>query len=132
MHTVTLNMARDKDTRENFVTWYKEVFSFTANAMTALYDVQILKDCKTLSELDNEAVANICKMVSKDTGQSVAKLAATRLKLLCFWIKHQDWTSQEIGTTLKPLVGVTLKTISLLQMQKHDEDVWASENKDPE
>jgi hypothetical protein len=44
----------------------------------------MLKDAKTLSELDDDAVVNICKAVSKDTGQSVAKIAATKLKLACF------------------------------------------------
>ncbi len=102
------------------------------NAATTLYDVQMLKTCATLSELDDKAIANICKAVSKDTSQSVAKLAATRLKLLCFWIKHQYQTSQDIGTTSKPLVWVTLKMVSLWQMQKHDEDVWAFENTEPE
>jgi hypothetical protein len=99
-------MARDKDTHENFIGWYEEEFGFTANAATTLYDVQMLKTCSTLSELDNDAIANICKGVGKGTGRSVAEVAATRLKLVCFWIKHQYRTSREIGTTLKPLVKV--------------------------
>jgi hypothetical protein len=122
MRMKTLAMERGKDTRENFVTWYKDEFGFTANAATALYNVQMLKTCRTLSELDNEAVANVCKVVSNDTGQSLAGLNATRLKLLCFWIKHQYRTSREIGTTSKPLVPMKLETISLLRMQKCDED----------
>jgi hypothetical protein len=77
-------MARDKDTRENFVTRYKDKFGFTSNAATTLYDVQMLKICATLFERDDEAIANICEVVSKDTGQSVAELAMTRLNLLCF------------------------------------------------
>jgi hypothetical protein len=93
-------MARDKDTYENFFAWYKEEFGFTANAGTALHDVQMLKACSTLSELDNDAIANICKAISKDTGQLVAKVAATRLKLACFWIKHQHRTSREIGSEI--------------------------------
>ncbi len=76
-------MARDKDTWENFLLWYNQEFGFNANAMTALYDVQMLQDAKTLSELDNDAIAHICKAISKDTGQSVAKIAATKLKLAC-------------------------------------------------
>jgi hypothetical protein len=132
MCTKTLAMARDKDTHKNFIAWHKEGFHFTANATAALYDVQMLKTCSTLSELDNNVVANICKVVSKDTGQSVAKVAETRLKLVCFWIKHQYQTSQEIGTTSKPLVWVKFERISLLQLQKHDEDAWASKKKEPE
>jgi hypothetical protein len=122
MLTKTLIMARDKDTRENFVAWYKDEFGFTTNAATALYDVQMLKTCATLSELDEEAVANICKAISNDTGQSVAELAATKLKLLCYWIKHQYRTSQEIGTTSKLLVRVTLKKIKTTNNNEDEDD----------
>jgi hypothetical protein len=77
-------MASDKDTRDNFLLWYIQEFGFNTNAATALHDVQMFKDAKTLSELDDDAIANNCKAVSKDTGQSVAKIAATKLKLACF------------------------------------------------
>jgi hypothetical protein len=93
MCTKTLVIARDKDTHKNFVVWYREVFGLSANTVTALYNVQMLKTCANLSELDNKAIANVCKVVSKDTDQSVTKLAATRLNLLCFWIKNQYQTS---------------------------------------
>jgi hypothetical protein len=92
-------MARDRDTRENFITWYNQEFGFTANATTTLHNVQMLKDALTLSELDNDAVVNICKSIDKDTSQSVAKIAATKLKLTCFWIRHQIRTWREIGGT---------------------------------
>jgi hypothetical protein len=108
-------MARDKDTRDNFLLWYNQEFGFNANAAAALHDMQILKDAKTLSELDNDAIANICKVISKDTGQSVAKIAATELKLTCFWVRHQIWTSREIGGTGRPLVKIKYSgTIDLL------------------
>jgi hypothetical protein len=74
-------MARDKDTPKNFIVWDKEEFGFTANAATALHDVQMHKDALTLSQLDNDAVANICKVISKDTGQSDAKIATTKIKV---------------------------------------------------
>jgi hypothetical protein len=77
-------MARDADTSKNFVMWYIQEFGFNINAATTLHDVQMLKDAKTLSELDDDAIENICKAVSKDTGQSVAKIAATKSKLACF------------------------------------------------
>jgi hypothetical protein len=93
----------------------------------------MLKTCSTLSELDNDTISNICKAVSEDTGQSVAEVAATRLKLVCFWIRHQYRISREINMTSKALVCVEFKgTISLLQQQKRDEDTWTSENKEPE
>jgi hypothetical protein len=81
-------MVRDKDTRENFLLWYNQEFGFNANTATALYNAQMLQDAMTLSELDGDAVANICKAISKDTGQSVAKIAVTKLKLTCFWIRQ--------------------------------------------
>ena len=95
--------------------------------------MQMLKDAKTLSELDNNAVANICKAVSKDTGRSVAKIAATKLKLACFWIRHQYRTSREIEGTVRPLVKILYSgTIDLLHQQKQDKDNWATNNKEPE
>ncbi len=78
-------MTRNSDTRENSLLRFIQEFGFNANAATALYNVQMLKDAKTLSELEDDAVANICKAVSKDTGQSVAKIAVTKLKLACFF-----------------------------------------------
>jgi hypothetical protein len=77
-------MTRNSNTWDNFLLWFIQEFGFNANAVTALYNVQMLKDTKTLSELDNGAIANICKVVSKDTGQSVAEIDATKLKLVCF------------------------------------------------
>jgi hypothetical protein len=126
-------MARNSDTRDNFLLWYIQEFGFNLNAATALYNVQMLKDAKTLSELDNDAIADICKAVSKDTGQSVAKIATTKLKLAYFWIRHQYWTLREIGGTGRPLVKILYSgTIDLLQQQKQDKDNWATNNKDPE
>jgi hypothetical protein len=126
-------MARDKDTRKNFVAWYKEEFGFTANAMTTLHDVQMLKTTLTLSELDNDAIAIICKENCKDTNQSVAEVAATKFKLACFWIKHQHRTLRVIGTISKALVHVKFEgTIYLLQQQKKDKDNWTSNNKEAE
>ncbi len=75
MHTAptkSRQMARNSDTRDNFILWYIQEFGFNPNAATNLYDVQMLKDAKTLSEFDDDAVVNICKAVSKDTSQSVA------------------------------------------------------------
>jgi hypothetical protein len=108
-------MVREKDTRENFLAWYIQEFGFNTNAATALHNVQMLKDAKTLSELDDDAIANICKAVSKNTGQSVAEIAVTKLKLACFWIRHQIWTSREIGGTGRLLVKIPYSgTIDLL------------------
>jgi hypothetical protein len=126
-------MTRNSDTQENFLLWSIHECGFNPNAATALYNVQMLKDAKTLSELDDDAVANICKAVRKDTGQSVAEIATTKLKLTCFWIRHQYQTLREIGGTTRPLVKINYSgTIELLQQQKQDEDNWAANNKEPD
>jgi hypothetical protein len=112
-------MARDKNSQENFLLWYIQEFCFNTKAVTALYNVQMLKDAKTLSELDDDTIANICKAVSKDTGQSVAKIAATKLKLACIWIRHQIRTLREIRGIGRPPVKIPYTgTIDLLQQQK--------------
>jgi hypothetical protein len=130
---MTRSMTRNSDTQDNFLLWFIQEFGFNANAATALDDVQMLKDAKTLSELDNDAIAHICKVVSKDTGQSVAKIATTKLKLAFFWIRHQHRTSREIGVTSRPLVKINYSgAIELLQQQKRDEDNWATNNKEPD
>ena len=97
--TRTQQMARDKDTRENFLLWYIQEFGFNANAATALHNVQMLKDAKTLSELDDDLIANICKCkaVSKDTGQSVAKIASTKLNLTCFGLGTRSGPQERSG-----------------------------------
>jgi hypothetical protein len=120
------------DKCSQLIGWYEEVLGFTNLAATTLCDVQMLKDKKTLSKLDDNAIENICKVVCKDTGQSVAELATTRIKLLCFWIKHQDQTTSVVGRTVSLLVQTTITMINLLKMQKRDEDAWASENKEPD
>ena len=57
---MTRLMMRNSDTRDNFLLWFIQEFGFNANATTALYDVQMLKDAKILSELDDDTIANIC------------------------------------------------------------------------
>jgi hypothetical protein len=126
-------MARGKDSQENFLLWYNKEFGFNANALTTLYDVQMLQDANTLSELDDNAVANICKAISKDTSQSVANIATTKLKLACFWIRHQIRTLRESGGTGRPLVKIADSgTIDLLRQQKQNKNNWDSNNKEPE
>ncbi len=122
------------DTQENVITWFTREFGFSRNDATALHDVQVLKDTQALSKLDdNDAVANVCKAVGKDVGQSVAKIAATKLKLACFWVRHQYQTSREIGGTQRPLVKIVYSgEIDRLQQQKQEEDQWAAARTEPE
>ncbi len=126
-------MAPNSDTRENIITWFTTEFGFTRDAATALHDVQVLKDALALSELDDDdAVANVCKAVGKDIGQSVAKIAATKLKLTCFWIRHQYRTTRVIGGTQRPLVKMKYSgEIDCLREQKQEEDQWAAARTEP-
>ncbi len=82
--TSSRTMAPNSDTQENFLAWFTKEFGFTRKAATNLYGVQMIKDAQALSKLDDDNLANVCKAVGKDVGQSVAKIAATKLKLACF------------------------------------------------
>jgi hypothetical protein len=126
-------MAPNLDTRENIITWFTNEFGFSRNAAIALHDVQALKDAQALSELDDDdAIANVCKAVGKDIGQSIAKIAATKLKLACFWIRHQYRTLREIGGTQRPLVKIKYSgEIDRLREQKRGEDQWAAARTEP-
>jgi hypothetical protein len=126
-------MAPNTYTRENVITWFTREFGFSRNAATALHDVQALKDAQALFELDDDdAVANVCKAVSIDVGQSVAKIAATKLKLACFWVRHQYRTSKEIEGTQRPLVKIIYSgEIDCLRQQKQEEDQWAAARTEP-
>ncbi len=126
--TSSRTMAPNTDIRENLITWFTNEFGFSCNAATVLHDVQALKDALTLSKLyGDDAVANVCKSVSKDVGQSVAKIATTKLKLACFWIRHQYRTSREIGGTQRPLVKIKyIGEIDRLREQKQEEEQWAA------
>jgi hypothetical protein len=131
--TLSRTMAPNSDTRENVIIWFTREFSFTRNAVTALHNVQALKDAQALSKLDNDAVANVCKAVGKDVGQSIAKIATTKLKLACFWVRHPYLTSREIGGTQRPLVKIVYSgEIDRLQEQKREEDQWAAARTEPE
>jgi hypothetical protein len=126
-------MAPNTDTRENVVTWFTREFGFSCNAATALHNVQALKDTQALSEPDDDTIANVCKAVGKDVGQSFAKIAATKLKLACFWVRHHYRTLREIGGTQRPLVKIIYSgEIDHLREQKREEDQWAAARTEPE
>jgi hypothetical protein len=130
--TSSRTMAPNSDTRENFLAWFTKEFGITCNAVTNLYDVQMIKDAQALSELDNDGIANVCKLVGKDVGQSVAKIAETKLNLACFWVRHEYRTSRETGGTQRPLVKIEYSgEIDRLQEQKQEEDQWAAARTEP-
>jgi hypothetical protein len=43
-------MTRDTETRPNFIKWYKEVFGFSNQVVTALYDNQLVLRAAVLRE----------------------------------------------------------------------------------
>jgi hypothetical protein len=127
-------MAPNTDTWENAIAWFTREFGFSCNAATALHDVQALRDAQASSELDDDdPIANVCKAVGKDVGQSVAKIAATKSKLVCFWVRHQYRTSREIRGTQRPLIMIVYSgEIDRLREQKQEEDQWAAAHMEPE
>ncbi len=127
-------MAPNTDTRVNLITWFAMQFGFSINAATALHDVQALTNAQALSKLDDDdTVANVCKAVGKDLGASVAELTATKLKLACFWIRHQYRTLRDIGGTQRPLVKIKYSgDIDRLRQQKKEESQWAAARSEPE
>ncbi len=50
----------------------------------------------------------------------------TQLKLLTFWIRHQDRFGREVGVTWKLLERTTLDTLKFLKEQKRLNDGWAA------
>jgi hypothetical protein len=92
----------------------------------------MIKDAQALSELDDDSIANSCKLVGKDISQSVAKIPTTKVKLACFWVRHQYRTSREIGGTQRPLVKIEYSgEIDRLREQKQEEDQWAAARTEP-
>ena len=125
-------MTRYTDTRPNFIKWYKEVFGFSNQVATALYDNQLFQSAETIAEFGDSKIDNVCRTLRRDSSLPIAELAVTRLKLLTFWIRHQHRTGCEIGGVQNPLVRTDLTTLNLLKEQKRLEDVWAANNKEPE
>ena len=119
------------DTHANFIAWYWDVFGFTIPAATTLYNVQLVKDKDTLTKLNNGIINNICCTIHQDSNQPVNEVVVTRLKLLSFWVKHQDQTCCGIGIIPKPLVQTTLGMLNALKEQKQLKENWATDNKVP-
>ena len=115
-------MTRNSDTRPNFIIWYRDVFGFSDHVATTLYGDQLFKDALTIAEFGDSEIDSLCHTLCRNSGQLVAELAVTQLKLLTFWVRHQNCTGQEIGGTLNPLVRTELVTLNLLKEQKRLKD----------
>jgi hypothetical protein len=123
-------MTCPADTKVNFLAWYKEVFGFTDTVARALYNKQLLKDKKTLTKLSDSKIDSVICTIRRTL--PIAKIAAARLKLAIFLIKHQGRTQRKVGIPSNPLVRVTLETMLLLKTQKQLEDEWRLGNMEPD
>ena len=81
-------MTRDTDTRPHLIKWYKEVFGFSNQVATTIYDDQLFQNAETITEFGDSEIDNICRTLRRDSSLPIAELAVTQLKLLAFWIRH--------------------------------------------
>jgi hypothetical protein len=125
-------MARDTDNRPNFIKWYREVFGFSNQVATALYDDQLFQDAATIAEFGDSEIDSVCHTLRRDSSLPIADLVVTRHKLLTFWLRHQHRTGRVIGGVHNPLVRIDLATLNQLKEQKRLEDGWAANNKEHE
>jgi hypothetical protein len=123
-------MARDSNIRPNFIKWYKEVFGFSNQVATALYNDQLFQDVATIAKFGDSEIDSFCCTLCRDSSLPIAKLAVTRLKLLTIWIRHQHCTGCVIGGVHNPLVRIDLATLNQLKEQKRLKDSWAANNKE--
>jgi hypothetical protein len=125
-------MPRDADTKPNFILLFKKELGFSEQVAVALNDDQLFKDAATIAEFGDSNIDNVCRSLRRDSNMLLPELAVTRLKLLTFWVRHQNRTGRAIGGVANPLVRVELKDITPFKEQKRLEDGWAANNKEPE
>ncbi len=125
-------IAQDTGTQPNFIKWYREVFGFSNQVATTLYDDQLFQDAATIAKFGNSKIDSVCRTLCQDSSLPIAELAVTRLKLVTFWLRHQHCTRCVIGGVHNPLVRIDLATLNQLKEQKRLEDGWPANNKEPE
>jgi hypothetical protein len=81
-------MSPNSDTRPNFIKWFRDVFGFSYQVATALYDDQLFKDATTIAKFSDSEVDSVCRTLCRDSNLKVAELSVTRLKLMTFWVRH--------------------------------------------
>ena len=131
-------MARDgtaerpiDSNRPQFIASVRKVLKVSDHVATALYDQQLLTDAATIAEFGDSEVDSVCQTLCRDSKLPIAELSMTRLKLLTFWVRHQQRTGRAIGGPARHLVRVKLAELNLLKEQKRLEDGWAVNNKEP-
>ena len=70
-------MARDTNNRPNFIKWYREVFCFSSQVATALYDDQLFQDAATIAEFGDSEIDSVCRTHHRDSSLPIAELAVT-------------------------------------------------------
>lgn len=99
-HRPAFEMVRDRDIKVHFISFFlKDEFGFSNQVATALYNDQLFQSKKTISKFSDGKTDNIWRSLCRDSGLPVAELAVTRLKVLAFWIRHQDRTGRMVGVT---------------------------------
>jgi hypothetical protein len=83
---------------------YKNL-GFSTAVATALYYDQLFKDAATIAEFGDSDIDNVCRSLRRDSNLTLPELAVTRLKLLTFWVKHQNCTGRVIGGVDNSCVG---------------------------
>ena len=117
--------------RPQFIASVRKVLKVSDHVATALYDQQLLTDAATIAEFGDSEVDSVCQTLCRDSKLPIAELSMTRLKLLTFWVRHQQRTGRAIGGPARHLVRVKLAELNLLKEQKRLEDGWAVNNKEP-
>jgi hypothetical protein len=72
---------------------FQRVLTFGKGAATTLFDDQQTSDFDSLRKLDDDAIKELCRSITKE-GHPISIIAQNRLKLLVFW--HMWHTSRGV------------------------------------
>ena len=100
---------------------------FTPAAATAITNAQGLDTWEEIKHLTDDQVETLCKVVRRpsngNNGNVVSMLAEDFLKLLAFYLKLLDWTSEPLDPAA--VTKALLRPLSTLK-------TWMKDHKDPE
>jgi hypothetical protein len=68
-------MAPDSDIRPNFIKWFRDVFGFSDQVATALYNDQLFKDAATIAEFGDSKIDSVCRTLRRDSNLKLAELS---------------------------------------------------------
>jgi hypothetical protein len=101
------------------------LLGFPNKATAVLYNQQLIKDKGTLHNVT--VCCTIRRPGGNKPGHPIAKISVNRLKLLCFWVRHQARTTHNIDR----ITSTDSNDLILMKEQKKLKDGWASDNKEP-